>query len=258
VAYGCANCCAYRSPAIINDPLGIPLLGLSPNGVEAANTCGGEDDISTYFWYNWTTANHSIATVNSVGTHSGVAAGSTTSSTWGVIASYAPRSCPVIEQIPGPGGDNVQKPTSATIIDNVKQTYSNQTWMSCDGSQKKSNQHGYQRCVTYQVKDQNGNDMAAVLSVSETVTVVDQNINTNMNNGNSSTNAAGQFLDGLALLSTSTLPSTACSIIKQSFTATGNSSPIRVNCLQYRSTDVTITDVTSNPNSCSKPTYHCN
>jgi len=258
VAYGCANCCAYRSPVMIYDPLGIPLLGVSPNGVDAENTCGGEDDISSYFYYNWTTANQSIATVDSVGTHTGVAAGSTTSSTHGVFASYAPRSCPVIQNGPAPGGDNVQVPTSATIIDNVKQTYSNQTWKSCDGTESKLNQYGYQRCVTYQVKDQDGGNMQAVLKIAEAVTVIDQNINANMNNGNSSTNAAGQFLDGLVLVSTSTLRTNACSIVKQSFTATGNSSAIRVNCLQFSSTDVTITDVTSNPNSCSKPTYHCN
>jgi len=48
------------------------LLGVSPNGVDAENTCGGEDDISSYFYYNWTTVNHSIATVDSVGKHTGV------------------------------------------------------------------------------------------------------------------------------------------------------------------------------------------
>jgi hypothetical protein len=93
----------------------------------------------------------------------------------------------------------------------------------------------------------------------EDVSVVDPgNVNATMETGDSSTNAAGQFLDSLALLGTSALPSNACSIVKQSFTATGNSSPIRVNCLRYGSTDVTITDVTSNPGTCTKPTYHCN
>ena len=150
-------------------------------------------------------------------------------------------------------------PRSAAIIDNVKQTYANQTWTSCDGSQQKSNRYGYQRCVTYQVKDQNGDDLAAVLAISEAVTVVDPgNYNANMKSGNSSTNAAGQFLDDLALLGPSILPSNACSIVKQSFTATGNSSPIRVNCVQYSSTEVTIADVTSDPGQCSQPTYHCN
>ncbi len=151
-----------------------------------------------------------------------------------------------------------QVPTSATIIDNVKTTYSNQTWTSCDGTQSANNRYGYQRCVTYQVNDQHGNAIEAVLAVQETVTTISQNINSNMSNGNSSTNTAGQFLDGLALLSTSALPSNACSIVKQSFTVTGNSSPIRVNCIQYGPSDVTVTDVTPNPASCSVPTYQCN
>lgn len=85
-----------------------------------------------------------------------------------------------------------------------------------------------------------------------------QNYNSKMNNGNNQTNADGEFLDDLALLGSAQLPTGACSIIKQSFTATGNTSAIRVNCLQYSATDVTITDVTSNPSSCSKPTYQCN
>jgi hypothetical protein len=165
--------------------------------------------------------------------------------------------CPNVK-MRGAQSVTVQVPTSATILTNNKQTYSNQTWTSCDGSEHKSNQYGYQRCVNYQVKDQDGDDIQAVLSVSEAETVVDQNISTSLNNGNNSTNADGQFQDDLALLNTSPLPGNACSILKQSFTATGNSSPIRVNCLQYSSTDVTITDVTSNPNSCSKPIYHCN
>lgn len=134
VAYGCANCCAYRSPGIINDPLGIPFLGVSPNGVAAENTCGGEDDVSTYFWYNWTTANHSIATVDSEGTHSGVATGSTTSSTWGVIASYAPRSCPVIRQDPAPGGDNVHPCPTSVSVDLITPKslpdYDHPTWLT--------------------------------------------------------------------------------------------------------------------------------
>ena len=33
-----------------------------------------------------------------------------------------------------------------------------------------------------------------------------------------------------------------------------NGSPIRVNCIRFGGTDVTITDVTSNPATCSKPT----
>jgi hypothetical protein len=149
-------------------------------------------------------------------------------------------------------------PASAMIDSNVKQTYSKQTWTSCDGTQSQANAYGYQRCLIYQVKDQNSNDIQQNLVVNETVSVVDPgNVTSNLHTGNSSTNPAGQFEDGLVLIGTSTIASNACEILKQSFTATGNASPIRVNCLKFGSSDVTITDVTSNPNSCSKPTYHC-
>ncbi|HXC42390.1 MAG TPA: hypothetical protein VNY51_02585 [Candidatus Dormibacteraeota bacterium] len=105
--YGCANCCGYHSPFLDYDPLGMFTGGLGQNGVEADDTCGdGEVDISGYFVNNWTTANHAVATVSGAGLHTGVGVGSTTSTTNGVYASYAPRSCPVIRQYAS-GGDNV-------------------------------------------------------------------------------------------------------------------------------------------------------
>jgi len=116
---------------------------------------------------------------------------------------------------------------------------------------------GYMNCPFYQVNDQNGHPLYQNLTISETVTVVDQNFVSKQNSGNNSTNAAGQFQDMLALIGNSAPSSNACSIVKQSFVASGNTNAIRVNCVQYSSTNVNITDVTSNPNSCSKPTYHC-
>jgi hypothetical protein len=103
-------------------------------------------------------------------------------------------------------------------------------------------------------------DVKKVLAVHEDVSVVDKNIDSGLSTGDSSTNADGEFLDALVLLGTSpsAIPANACAIDKQSITVTGNSKPIRVNCIQYSATDVTITDVTSNPSQCSKPTYHCN
>jgi hypothetical protein len=65
------------------------------------------------------------------------------------------------------------------------------------------------------------------------------------------------FTDELILISTSPWASNACYIGRQSITVTGNSSPIRVNCIRFGSTDVTITDVTANPALCAKPTYEC-
>jgi len=151
-------------------------------------------------------------------------------------------------------------PASASIDSEPKQTYSNQTWTSCDGTQSVNNVYGYQRCVTYQVNDQNGKPIYQNFTITEAVGVVDPgNITSSMRTGNSSSNPTGQFLDGLALFGKSALLSNACQIVKQTITASGNPNPIRVNCIQYSSTDVTITDVTSSPGLCVKgTTYHCN
>ena len=151
-------------------------------------------------------------------------------------------------------------PASATIVSNIKQTYSNQTWTSCDGTENRNNVYGYRRCVIYQVKESSGADIQENLAITEAVSTVDAgNITVNSHVGNSSSNPAGQFLDEPALFGASAIRSDACNIVKQSFTATGNSSAIRVNCIQYGATDVTITDVTSNPGLCVKgTTYHCN
>ncbi len=155
-------------------------------------------------------------------------------------------------------------PTSAVIEPppggSVLTTYLNQTQTSCDGLQSSPNRYGYQRCVTYQVKDQDGNDFQKVMGIHEDVVDVDHNFIPIQSTGDSSSNVDGEFLDQLLLLNTKPqpLPANACSISKQSFTATGNKNPIRINCLQFSATDVTITDVTANPSQCSKPTYHCN
>ena len=112
--------------------------------------------------------------------------------------------------------------------------------------------------VAYQVKDQSGRVMGQNMTVNETVSVVDQNQTTKakMHNGDNITNPAGVFIDGVAIIGTAALPSNTCSIVKQILSVTGHT--IRVNCVRFTSTNVIITDVTSNPTTCSQPTYHCN
>lgn len=148
-------------------------------------------------------------------------------------------------------------PKSASIEQNLKQTYSNQPWTPCDGLKSINNAYGYQRCVVYQINDASSQPIPENFGVQEAVSQVDGNIPAPLQSGNNISNAGGQFDDEIALVSTSPLASNSCWIGKQTITATGNSSPIRVNCIRYSSSDVTITDVTSNPSSCSITTYHC-
>ncbi len=107
VAYGCANCCAYSRFGLNFNPLNFILGGLGLNGVEAWDDCADAfENVSPTFYGNWSTANQAIAIVDAGGKHTGMGVGSTTSATKGVIASQAPRACPVIQQGAG-GGDNV-------------------------------------------------------------------------------------------------------------------------------------------------------
>jgi len=107
VAYGCAGQCCYVGARLVSDPLGIPFLGTTTNGVNGNDNCGFTDNVSSGFYGNWNTANHSIATVNTYGAHAGAAIGATTSSTHGLLLSpYGRYQCTNQTYTPG-GGDNV-------------------------------------------------------------------------------------------------------------------------------------------------------
>jgi hypothetical protein len=106
VTYGCMICCDDSAPWLISDPLGIPLLGSSPNGVQTEDCNANILDVSSRFYGNWATANPAIATVASNGTHTGVAVGSTTSGTLGLLMIQHGRICYNTQEHAG-GNDNV-------------------------------------------------------------------------------------------------------------------------------------------------------
>jgi hypothetical protein len=114
--------------------------------------------------------------------------------------------------------------------------------------------------VIYQVKDQE-NPAQPINKlfdpVHEDVVTVVSNYPANDHTLDSASNTAGQFEDFLSLLGDKALSSGTCSYVKQSFTVPGNANPIRVNCLHYTADDVTIEDVTSNPDQCSKNNKTC-
>jgi len=116
VAYGCAACCGYDqlAAAVMYDPLGVPFQGTAGQQVTAPDMCqgGALADVSDIFWGSWSTANSSIATVDTYGTHSGMLVGSTTSQTHGCLNNNdSLRNCPLKCVLPS-GGVNV---ISATI-----------------------------------------------------------------------------------------------------------------------------------------------
>jgi hypothetical protein len=116
VTYGCGRCCGYTQSALWYNPLGIPLLTSTPNGVQGWTSCGGYwDEVSGGFYGNWSTASQSIATVDYYANHNGVAVGSTTSATSGYLEHASNNSfCPILRFAPS-GGDNVVVPVPTSL-----------------------------------------------------------------------------------------------------------------------------------------------
>lgn len=108
VTYGCAACCGYFIPILWYNPINIFYQGLEDDGVQAWYPCESEyDDVSSPFYYNWSSGDTSIATVNSYGTHTGVSVGFTTSQTNGnLMSNDAKNLCPALHRTPS-GGANV-------------------------------------------------------------------------------------------------------------------------------------------------------
>jgi hypothetical protein len=104
--YGCMVCCDDALPWLSFNPLGIPFSGGAPNGVQSRDCNNTPEDVSTNFYYNWSTLNTAIATVGVDGTHTGVAVGSTTSHTYGPLMTQHGRICYNTQQNAS-GGDNV-------------------------------------------------------------------------------------------------------------------------------------------------------
>jgi hypothetical protein len=150
VTYGCGPCCGYQAPVPWYNPLGIPLSLVAPNGVDAYNTCDSNlEDVSDAFYYNWSTANGGIATVDYYGNHTGVAVGSTTSNTSGSVQTNKQRFCPALNYRPSAGA-NVQIPKSLKVLGiNILPTGSGNTDHGCTPG----NDFGIELDITYQVLD---------------------------------------------------------------------------------------------------------
>jgi len=127
VSYGCGSCCGFKLSPLWYDPLGVPFLGTSGNGMNSLDTCSGLwEDVSDSTYGNWSTANTGIATVDYYATHTGRSIGSTTSSTFAMLlaASRKP-TCPV-QYFGGSGGTNVQPcatpATETTAVQGIEAT----------------------------------------------------------------------------------------------------------------------------------------
>jgi hypothetical protein len=154
----------------------------------------------------------------------------------------------------------VQRPKSVSQESSEKTTYSNQQLTNCYNENLASNWTGYKRCVKYQVRDENGKLIKKVLTVHEDVTVQEQCQGCSFEGvtGDGDTEPDGWFYDMLALGNTGNGPQPGHYFIaRQIFSTTVNNQSVvlRVNCLHYTHTDVTVTDRTSEGTSvnCTQP-----
>ena len=149
VTYGCAACCGYTDP-IYNwyNPISIFYQGIEDDGVFGWYPCESQyDDISSFFFNNWSSGNTSIVTVDAYGTHTGVSVGSTTTQTFAPVPTNNPHiRCPTLTKHPS-GGANVASlscsPSSVTRGSSLTCTVNN----APTGAQYSN----------WQFKDSNGN-----------------------------------------------------------------------------------------------------
>jgi hypothetical protein len=89
VTYGCAECCGYGNPVVLAfNPIEVPFEGTAANGVFAYDYCSDSSvPVSSSFFGRWSSGNTDIVTVNTDGTFTGIAVGSTTTSTLGELNS---------------------------------------------------------------------------------------------------------------------------------------------------------------------------
>jgi hypothetical protein len=181
--------------------------------------CAGNCDISDAFYGNWSTSNTSVATVNYYGVHTGVSAGSTTSTTDGEVESNnVPHYCPM-QAHPPKGNDNVQKPTSDAICDQN----TNGARGGCPAGYA-----GWDRDVDLIVLDQSGQQIiVAGQQMNEKYTIGNNGLHlTSIATGQTTTNAAGLYTDEWWFCSTY-CPGSGTTTATQAVTDTYNGTPFQ-------------------------------
>jgi hypothetical protein len=196
--------------------------------------------------YSWSTSNPSFALTNVTSRTVTLSSTATSQSTLTVTYSYGGKTAQASKDI------TVLVPTTASTTGNSLNTYNGTTSTWCDGTNPQTNSYGYRRCLTYQLNDQSNppSALAGGYPIHEVIEDLVSNYGSNAITGDSSSNANGVFVDQVGLIGAgSGPPANACAYSRQTFSA--NSTNIRVNCLHYTATDVTITDITATPSSCS-------
>jgi hypothetical protein len=186
VTYGCMQCCADDSPWLMFSPLSLGVGGTAPNSVETQDCNGYTIDVSSRFVGHWSTTNTGIATVDGNGMHTGVAAGSTTTNTYGLLVQEGYHKCPLVSN-PASGGDNVRVPFRGRLLN----TAFSQP-MSCP-----TGFAGWDRGIFEQIVDQFGQDYVTNgVPITETIAVGPNGLNLPApTTGSTTTQTGGAFND---------------------------------------------------------------
>jgi hypothetical protein len=217
-------------------------------------TCTGQQDYSSGESSVWSSNNTPVATVPT-GSLSQAAVTGHSAGTAEIGAQGSFGGC----QEQSSGSATVQTPGSFSSKSVVK-TYTDQVAKFCNGDPLPSNPNaprwGTQDCITYTLLDTNKNPITAgQFTASETFTFKSGTW-LDPTPFKDAPLTSGTILDEQSLFSTSgPLPSNFTEdflqVITVTNTASGTTSTVRQNCVKWSGATVTVTDVTTNPGSCS-------
>lgn len=150
----------------------------------------------------------------------------------------------------------VQIPTSLQVAIGNLRTHSGGSITDCQGTVRATVAWGYSRLLTYTVLDQTGNRPITQTGMDATEDV--RKVSSNPANAGGDVMvtvpvaADGTFCDVLAFFTSASPPPQPGDFLKNKQTLTitvpGRTDVVRVNCMNFQSNDVTLTNVTSTPN----------
>jgi hypothetical protein len=232
---------------------GSVLIAMCDNSLQPQGfPCGGETAYAQcpQCTYSWTSGSPSIVSIDgpSDGTNvaaRGVAGGSGTINVNVLDHTFA---CQFI----GSGTASVRVPRSLTLSLGTKVTYNGNNMIECDGITNDGPRWGYSRCAIFTLKDQNGLTITTgSFTASEVVSKIASNPGTLPVHTGGGNLTNGTFQDFWSFVAGASPPPQPGEFVKsrQRLTIKDNTTgtlypDIRINCLDFESTDVTATDIT--------------
>lgn len=262
-SFSCASCnCPYDTNQIDMNPYDpIVAIGLgAPVDTQSHqyNVCNGAQRWGSYIAGSWNIVTPGYFTMHSAmpSTMNGVNGGSSGLSTnlQGVIHHFNGNVCSVqsTPTLQTKGTGNTQKPTTLSGPSAAKTTYNSNEKKDCYGQSENPKipvWYGYQECESYTVLDQNATQIKAQgLQFDETLEVIATNVGATTQTASGITDSNFTMKDDLSLGSTTHAPNPGSYIVdKQTITYHDTGQTVRINCLDFEATDVSVKDITATP-----------